>query len=195
MSYVNRSGILPNHSQESPVPRSCRLFAASSVSTEPAFSRTTSFCPGREERFTIGDTNAGSTRWHPSIVHNSGRSPPACSGSVSLRNLLTMAHGAAETPVEAAGKNEKCRNRKLPHWKLENAHEAFAIWHQFQDMGHAGGKPVGRQCSLIKAATPAKVLFKRIIGSDPARNYQKIRWPVEEIFVSCPCCRRGAVFR
>src|ERR1700722_2598012 len=86
------------------------------------------------------------TRWHPSIVHDSRRSPPACSGSVSLRNLLTMAYGTAETPVEAAEKNEKCRNRKLPHWKQENAHAAFAIRHQFQDMGHTDGKPVDRQC-------------------------------------------------
>jgi hypothetical protein len=46
---------------------------------------------------------------------------------------------------------------------------------------------------VIEAATPAKVLFKRIIGSDPARNYQKIRWPVEEIFVKLPCCRRGEI--
>jgi hypothetical protein len=67
-------------------------------------------------------------------------SPPR-PGQVNLPN------GAAETPVEAAGKNEKCRNRKLPHWKQENAHAAFAIRHQFQDIGHADGKPVGRQCS------------------------------------------------
>ena len=89
-----------------------------------------------------------------------------------LRNLLARAHGAAEPPVKTSRKNEKRHNRKLPHGKEESVYPAFAIRHQFQGMRRNHGKPVVAEAAMNNAATPAKMLFKRIIGSDSGSNYQ-----------------------
>ena len=60
-----------------------------------------------------------------------------------------MATGSPETPVEAAGENEKRWQRERPHGKRADGvgtHATFAAWYQFQDEGHADGKRVNRQC-------------------------------------------------